>query len=126
MHRHDVALYQLFKFGSRLEVLHGELQIRTAEPAKIGNVGTPGLRVPDVTPIGGDIYAIRRSYVRHKAELRTPIGGKSTWIATEHHPASLCRKYSGMMLLERRRLHEFEVVGHFPGLFDDLLALLLQ
>ena len=72
MHRHDVALYQLFKFGSRLEVLHGERQIRTAEPAKIGNVGTPSPKVTDVTPIGGDIYAICRSYVRQLAEICTP------------------------------------------------------
>ena len=72
MHRHGVALYQLFKFGSRLEVLHGERQIRTAEPAKIGNVGTPSPKVTDVTPIGGDIYAICRSYVRQLAEMCTP------------------------------------------------------
>ena len=53
-------------------MLHVVLHVRLAVPVKIGNVGTPGPRVPDVTPIGGDIYAIRRSYVLQLAEICTP------------------------------------------------------
>ena len=77
MRLRGVALGHLLECDRRREVRHGELHVRTAAPVKTDNVGA-------LCAKGAGCYTNWRRHLRHKAELRTPIGGDMYAICRKH------------------------------------------